>query len=667
MGQGVPSSGAAKASASPVKQGDILAGKYRVERVLGVGGMGVVVAATHIDLLERRAIKFMLAAQLGDAEAVERFLREARASSRLKSEHVAKVHDVGRLENGAPYLVMEYLTGGDLRALLKRRGAIPPHEAALYVLQACEAIAEAHGAGIVHRDLKPENLFLTKRPDGTPSIKVLDFGISKQMGKGPDLAITSTQAIMGSPYYMSPEQLRASRDVDTRADIWSLGVILYQLVTNNLPFSGANLTALIASVIYGRFTPASQVKVGLAGAIDPVIGRCLERDVERRYPSIAELAEDLLPLAPAVARESVERIMRLLRPNSSSPSDRLVMGSYDAPARDGGGSQGPGPGASSPSLSVDPATLPQVGNEGGRAPAGTPLSNSATRLEEGSRSSTGSAATIPANSSDLSISGSVVTPQAGSTMRSGDVLATSAGTGTTSADWANGVPSVRVVVQPSRLPWIILAIGGAVSLVIVSIAFLFSGRGRSAETSVPTSSPTTAPATISATAVHAATVHAVAESPPTPEAPAASAAASSGAAPPVVSAVTSAGHVGGHVGRRAARAEQPPPRGEDALQARADRRSREAPQRGRPVRGRATVMTAADLTPNPPLPGPAHRSPRGHAEGAVPERGGLAPSGSPLSLPRHPQPERCCAATGRGRERGGGGVRSAEREPRSLI
>src|SRR5690349_9939640 len=153
MGRGVSSSEGSSGGASPVSPGDILAGKYRVERVLGVGGMGVVVAATHMDLRERRAIKFMLPAQLDDAEAVERFLREARATSRLKGEHIAKVHDVGRLENGAPYMVMEYLTGGDLRVLLKKRGSIPPHEAALYVLQACEALAEAHGLGIVHRDI----------------------------------------------------------------------------------------------------------------------------------------------------------------------------------------------------------------------------------------------------------------------------------------------------------------------------------------------------------------------------------------------------------------------------------------------------------------------------------------------------------------------------------
>ncbi len=311
----MPEGGAPKL---PVAPGDILAGKYRVERVLGVGGMGAVVAATHVELLETRAIKFMLPSQFGDAEAVERFLREARASSRLKSEHVAKVFDVGRLETGAPYMVMEYLEGQDLGARIQRRGPLPVPDAALYVLQACEALAEAHAAGIVHRDVKPENLFLTQGPDGGPSIKVLDFGISK-MSNAADLGITSTTAIMGSPYYMSPEQTRSSRDVDHRADIWSLGVILYQLVTGRIPFDGENLAALITTVIFGQFTPASTVKPSLPAGLDRVVSRCLERDLDLRYPSVAELAEDLLPFAPPIGARSVERIVRRLRPGAGGP------------------------------------------------------------------------------------------------------------------------------------------------------------------------------------------------------------------------------------------------------------------------------------------------------------------------------------------------------------
>src|SRR5262245_32497698 len=187
---------------APVKRGDVLAGKYRVESVLGVGGMGVVVAATHLDLLETRAIKLMLPEALESADSVERFLREARASSRLESEHVARVHDVGRLDDGSPYMVMEYLEGTDLRGLLRQRGTITVAEAALYAIQACEALAEAHAMGIVHRDLKPGNLFVTRRRDGSTCVKVLDFGISKVQGSDDDPEMTSTQAVMGSPTYM---------------------------------------------------------------------------------------------------------------------------------------------------------------------------------------------------------------------------------------------------------------------------------------------------------------------------------------------------------------------------------------------------------------------------------------------------------------------------------
>jgi serine/threonine-protein kinase len=300
----------------PVRPGDILAGKYRVERLLGAGGMGVVVAATHLDLLEARAIKFMQPTELADAEAVERFVREARAASLLKSEHVARVYDVGRLDNGAPYMVMEYLEGTDLSAALKRTGPLPVEEAALYMLQTAAALAEAHGRGIVHRDLKPANLFLTLKPDGTPCIKVLDFGISKMIGAPGDLDITRTQAMLGSPNYMSPEQMHSSRAVDTRSDLWSLGVILYQLVTGHLPFRGHTVTEVVAQVLERRAVPPSEARPGLPVALDRVIFRCLERDLAARYANVGELAHDLLPFAPVGSGPLVESIWRLV----SSPS-----------------------------------------------------------------------------------------------------------------------------------------------------------------------------------------------------------------------------------------------------------------------------------------------------------------------------------------------------------
>jgi serine/threonine-protein kinase len=192
-------------SAAGVREGDVLAGQYRVERVLGIGGMGVVVAAHHIQLDEKVALKFLLPDALGNSEAVSRFAREARAAVKIKSEHVARVMNVGTLPNGAPYMVMEYLDGGDLAAWLRERGALSVEQAVEFVLQACEAIAEAHALGIVHRDLKPANLFCIRRADGRLSIKVLDFGISKmsQFGGSGQSAMTQATGTMGSPLYMS--------------------------------------------------------------------------------------------------------------------------------------------------------------------------------------------------------------------------------------------------------------------------------------------------------------------------------------------------------------------------------------------------------------------------------------------------------------------------------
>jgi serine/threonine-protein kinase len=209
-----------------VRVGDVLSGKYRVERVLGTGGMGVVVAAHHLQLDERVAIKFLLPEGLKNAEALARFEREARAAVKIKNEHVARTIDVGKLENGAPYIVMEFLEGSDLASLLRARGALAIDETVEYVLQASEAIAEAHALGIIHRDLKLENLFVVRRADGLMSVKVLDFGISKvtgMAGSGRDVGMTRTSTIMGSPLYMSPEQLHSTRDVDTRTDIWANG------------------------------------------------------------------------------------------------------------------------------------------------------------------------------------------------------------------------------------------------------------------------------------------------------------------------------------------------------------------------------------------------------------------------------------------------------------
>ncbi|HEX3762946.1 MAG TPA: serine/threonine-protein kinase, partial [Kofleriaceae bacterium] len=220
--------------------GTVLAGKYRIERRLGRGGMGLVLAAEHIELRSVVAIKCLHDAYARRSDVVMRFLREARASARLQSEHVCRVFDVDRLDTGVPYLVMELLHGRDLAQVLRATGPLDPATVAAYLVQACDAIGEAHAAQIVHRDLKPSNLFLTRRRDGAPLIKVLDFGVAKAPEEGSPV-LTDASTVVGSPRYMAPEQIRAARIADARSDIWSLGVILYELVSGRPPFEGASL------------------------------------------------------------------------------------------------------------------------------------------------------------------------------------------------------------------------------------------------------------------------------------------------------------------------------------------------------------------------------------------------------------------------------------------
>lgn len=294
--------------APDISPGTVLADKYRVEKVLGVGGMGMVVAAHHMHLDERVAIKLLLPEMLSNADAVVRFAREARAAIKIKNEHVVRVMDVCTLPTGAPMMVMEYLDGDDLSALIQRHGCLPLPQVAEFVLQACEAIAEAHSLGIVHRDLKPGNLFITHRNDGSPCVKVLDFGISKVTTPGRGFDMTSTQSVMGSPLYMSPEQMSSSKHVDARTDIWAIGIILHEALTGKPPFEGESITQLVASVLTTSPAPAHTLRPDLPPGVDPVILRCLEKDPNQRFRSVRELADALAPFAPARAYGSAERI-----------------------------------------------------------------------------------------------------------------------------------------------------------------------------------------------------------------------------------------------------------------------------------------------------------------------------------------------------------------------
>lgn len=292
--------------------GTLLAGKYRVERTLGIGGMGVVVEATHEVLHEKVAVKFLLSELASNPQLTARFLREAQAAVRIKSPHVARVIDVGTLESGSPYMVMEYLEGRDLGAILASEGPLTPRAAATFVLQACEAIASAHQAGVVHRDLKPPNLFVTSAADGSPTLKVLDFGISKLTEGGTSGSLTQTQVAMGSPFYMSPEQIRSTREVDGRTDIWALGVVLYELLTGAVPFESDSMPALCALVLESEPTPLSQHRPDVPAALEAVVAKCLAKDVTKRYQNVAELALALAPFAGTFGKQSAGRSARIV-------------------------------------------------------------------------------------------------------------------------------------------------------------------------------------------------------------------------------------------------------------------------------------------------------------------------------------------------------------------
>ena len=305
---------------APVAIGETLAGKYRIERVLGEGAMGVVVAATHLQLEQLVAIKFLLAEAMKRDELVARFAREARVLAKLTGEHVGRVIDVGTTDDGAPFMVMEYLDGRDLEQELEARGALPIAEAVDYLLEATEAIAEAHAHGIVHRDLKPANLFLAKKAKNAVTVKVLDFGISKSTAESAkQQGLTHDRAIMGSPLYMSPEQLSRAADADVRSDVWSLGVILYELTTAKLPFGGETMPQLLTAVLHGEPTPLLEARPDAPPGLAVVIERCLEKDPARRFRDVAGLARALEPYGNPRAALSVERIHAAL-PAPAPPS-----------------------------------------------------------------------------------------------------------------------------------------------------------------------------------------------------------------------------------------------------------------------------------------------------------------------------------------------------------
>jgi len=296
------------------REGDVIGDKYRIERTLHAGPMAVIASAQHLLLDEAVALKFLVSEAAGQPDTVRRFVQEARAAARIKSNHVVRVFDIV-LPAGLPYIVMEYLRGSNMADWLARHGRLSFQEAVDFVLQACEVIAEAHALGFVHRDLKPANLFVVRRAGVTESVKVLDFGIVKSATRGPwcgsirDGANTEQWAILGSAFYMSPEQMESAREVDARADIWALGVILFELVSGKVPYDGRSLVEIYSKIVAGapaRFDPS----LCCPPELERIIVRCLSRHRDARPHDINELARALAQFGSNWSVPSVERILR---------------------------------------------------------------------------------------------------------------------------------------------------------------------------------------------------------------------------------------------------------------------------------------------------------------------------------------------------------------------
>jgi serine/threonine-protein kinase len=305
--------------------GTVLAGKYRIDEILGSGGMAVVAAAYHLQLRRRVAIKFLVRDALEFPDIVERFSREARAAARIRGEHVARVIDIGVFDDGAPYIVLEYLEGEDLAEHLRKLGPLPTADVVRYMLQVCEVLAEAHTAKVIHRDLKPANLFLAKGHDHRRLIKVLDFGVSKIV----DEPMTSDGSkLLGTIVYMSPEQLESSRAVDSRTDIWSLGVIMYELLTGATPFTGATVITIAHKIKSTTPELVNGSRPEIPKALAAIIHRCLAKSPADRHASVLDLARELAPFADPADRKSIDTITGVVCGSLAPPAN-----TSDPPAR----------------------------------------------------------------------------------------------------------------------------------------------------------------------------------------------------------------------------------------------------------------------------------------------------------------------------------------------
>jgi serine/threonine-protein kinase len=444
----------------PLQVGDIVADKYRVDEIIGQGAMGFVFAAEHTHLGHRVALKVLRAGALEHKESVERFLREGRIVARIQSEHVARVSDVGTLKSGVPYLVMEFLEGSDLSKILKQRGEpLALGDAVDFTLQICEALAHAHTLGVVHRDMKPANIYVTSRVDGTPLLKVLDFGISKSStyGEGQD-ELTMTAALMGTPRYMSPEQIHDSRLVDARTDIWALGTILYEMLTLERCFQAPSVAFTCVKILQQEPTPLTELRPDLPPQIAEIVARCLRKEPTERWLHVGELAEAIAPFgapdAPAIAAR-ISRVAVTTSDNMKHSGPRAVLGATGSFTAATGSYPGLSSSGSNPSaasvlrISGSNSSSAMVSSSPGASPASESSKSSSGAI---ARASTASVPSEPAQQKRgkglvygglavVAIVAAIVMLSRGGKQPEGGSAPASNGSSTTSATVASAAPS----------------------------------------------------------------------------------------------------------------------------------------------------------------------------------------------------------------------------------
>ena len=308
---------------APVRAGEVLAGKYRVERVHAPGALGVTCDAQHLQLRQRVVVKLCAATARSSAEAVARFLQNARLAAKLRNPHLARVLDVGMLESGFAYSVTEHLSGTDLRGVLRVREWLPVPEAVDYALQVCEALAVAHVGGFVHRNLKPANVFLARESDGRPIVKVLDFCLVESPLNDASITLTIAESVVSSLAYLAPEQVRDPISVDVRADVWAIGALLHELLTGSPLHAAATVPGIFAAIAADPATPMSQLRSDIPPELEEVVLRCLEKERDYRWSDVGTLAKQLRRFASEEGREAVDRVIMVLERRARSPRSLL--------------------------------------------------------------------------------------------------------------------------------------------------------------------------------------------------------------------------------------------------------------------------------------------------------------------------------------------------------